>query len=97
MAEVPVQEQVELVHEETHIEHRPVNRRLSDEEVSEAGLLKERVIEITAMREEAVVSKTAYVREELVVTKSRHSRVEQINETVRRTEVEMERLQPEER
>ena len=95
VAEVPVQEQVELLHEETHLERRPINRRLSDEEVVQGGLLQERVIEITEMREEAVVTKEAFVREELVVTKSVHRRVEQIEETVRRTEIETERLQPE--
>ena len=94
VAEVPVQEQVELLHEETHLRRRPVDRRLSDEEVEQGGLLKERVIEITEMGEEAVVTKEAFVREELVVTKSLHRRVERIDETVRRTEVETERLPP---
>jgi uncharacterized protein (TIGR02271 family) len=93
VAEVPVQEQVELLHEETHIERRTVDRRLTDEEVSQGGLLQERVIEIAEMREEAVVTKEAFVREEVVVTKSVHRRVEQIDETVRRTEVETERLE----
>lgn len=94
VAEVPVQEQVELIYEETHLKRRPVNRRLSDEEVEQGGLLQERVIEITEMGEEAVVTKEAFVREELVVTKSVHRRVERIDETVRRTEVETERLPP---
>jgi stress response protein YsnF len=44
------------------------------------------------MREEAVVSKQAFVREELIVKKTIERRVEQIDETVRRTEVETERL-----
>jgi stress response protein YsnF len=95
IAEIPVQEDVELLHEETRLERRPVNRRLTEEEVAEGGLLQERVIEITEMREEAVVTKEAFVREELVVTKSVHRRVERIEETVRRTEVETERLEPE--
>ncbi len=93
MTEVPVQEDVELLFEQTNVERRPVNRRLTEEEVAAGGLLQERVVEITEMREEPVVSKEAFVREELVVTKSIHSRVEQISDTVRRTEVEMEGLQ----
>ncbi len=93
VTEVPVEEQVELLDEETHIERRPVNRRLTEEELVQGGLLQERVIEIAEMREEAVVTKEAFVREELVVRKSVHRRVEQIRETVRRTEVETERLQ----
>ncbi|MDP8914463.1 MAG: YsnF/AvaK domain-containing protein [Pseudomonadota bacterium] len=95
VAEIPVQEQVELLHEETHLRRRPVDRRISDEEVEQGGLLQERVIEITEMAEEAVVTKEAFVREELVVTKSLHRRVERVDETVRRTEVETERLPPE--
>ena len=94
VVDVPVEEQVELLHEETNLERRPVNRRLSEEEVAEAGLLQERVVEITEMREEAVVTKEAFVREELVVSKTVHRRVEQIRDTVRRTEVETERLEP---
>jgi stress response protein YsnF len=47
------------------------------------------------MREEAVVTKEAVVREELVVKKTIEKRVERIQETVRRTAVEMERLEPE--
>ena len=95
--EVPVQEEVELLHEEASISRRPVNRRLSDEELVQSGLLQDRVMEITLMREEAVVSKAAFVREEVVVTKTVERRVEQIHETVRRTEVETERLAPGER
>jgi stress response protein YsnF len=95
VAEVPVREEVELLEEETQVERRPVNRRLSDEEVAAGGLLQERVIEIAEMREEAVVTKEAFVREELVVRKNVHRRVEQINEVVRRTQVETERVEPE--
>jgi stress response protein YsnF len=94
VSEIPVQEEVELLYEETHLRRRPANRRLSDEEVEQGGLLQERVIEITEMGEEAVVTKEAFVREELVVTKSVNRRVERIEETVRRTEVETERLPP---
>lgn len=93
--EVPVQETVELFEERTDVSHRPIDRRLSEDEVVQRGLLLDRVVEVTEMREEAVVSKEAYIREELVVTKTVEQRVEQIDETVRRTEVETERLEPE--
>jgi stress response protein YsnF len=95
--EAPVQEEVVLFEEQTSIASRPVNRRLTDEEVVEGGLLQERVVEVTQMREEAVVTKEAFVREELVVTKNVEQRTQQINETLKRTEVETEWLQPEER
>lgn len=91
-SEAPVQEQVELSEEHASVERRPANRRLTQEEVIRGGLLQERVIEVSQMREEAVVSKEAFVREEVVVRKSVERRTEQINETVRRTEVETEEL-----
>jgi stress response protein YsnF len=46
------------------------------------------------MREEAVVSKEAFVREEVVVRKRVTERIEEVRDTVRRTEVETERLEP---
>jgi stress response protein YsnF len=91
-AEVPVTEQVELLEEHVSIEGRPVNRTVSEDDLQRGGLLQERVIEIAEMREEAIVSKEAFVREELVVKKNIERRVEQVQETVRRTEVEMEEL-----
>jgi stress response protein YsnF len=90
--EHPVREEVELLAEQTSIERRPADRRLSEAELEEGGLLRERVIEITEMREEAVVSKEAFVREELVVKKTVERRTEIIEDTVRRTRVETERL-----
>ena len=94
-SETPVREQVELTEERTLVERRPVGRRLTEEEVAQGGLLQNRVIEVTRMREEAVVTKEPFVREEVVIMKKVEHRIEQINETVRRTEVEVERLEAE--
>jgi stress response protein YsnF len=94
MTEVPVQERVELLEEEFQVETRRVNRRLTEEEVERSGLLQDRVVQFAAMREEAVVSKQPFVREEVVVRKQVTERVEEIRDTVRRTEVETERLEP---
>ena len=69
-------------------------RILSEAEIAESGLLQDRVIEIGEMREEAVVSKQAVVREELVVRKDVEQRTERVAETLRRTEVDVERLEP---
>lgn len=68
-------------------------RILSEEEIAQSGLLQERVIEIGETREEAVVSKHAVVREELVVRKDVEERTERVAETLRRTEVDVERLE----
>jgi stress response protein YsnF len=93
--EVPVVEEIELFEEQTRVERRPVNRRLTEEEIVASGLLQDRVVEVTQMREEAVLTKQAFVREELVVKKTVERRVEQVRDTVRRTAVEVERLEPE--
>jgi stress response protein YsnF len=90
--EIPVRQEVELVEEHASVERRPVTRQISEAELEAGGLLRERVIEIAQIREEAVVTKEAFVREEVVVTKSLERRVEQIHETIRRTEVETDEL-----
>jgi stress response protein YsnF len=87
--EVPVQQDVELIEEVARIDRRPVMRPISDADLESGGLLRERVIEITQMREEPVVTRQAFVREEVVVTKSIERRVERIEDTVRRTDVEV--------
>jgi uncharacterized protein (TIGR02271 family) len=69
-------------------------RVLSEAEIAESGLLQERVIEIGEMREEAVVTKQAVVREELVIRRDVEERTERVSETVRRTEVDIEQLEP---
>jgi hypothetical protein len=71
-------------------------RSISEEEIAERGLLQERVIEIGETREEAIVSKQAVVREELVVRRDVEQRTERIADTVRRTEVDVEQLEPKE-
>jgi Domain of unknown function (DUF2382) len=78
-----------------HEPPKPEGRIIGEAEIAERGLLRERVIEIGEMREEAVVSKQAFVREELVVRKDVEERTERIAETLRRTEVDVERLEPE--
>ncbi|HYW17505.1 MAG TPA: DUF2382 domain-containing protein [Allosphingosinicella sp.] len=72
----------------------PGGRSISEAEMAESGLLRERVIEIGEMREEAVVSKQAVVREELVVRRDVEERTERVSDTLRRTEVDIERLEP---
>jgi hypothetical protein len=51
---------------------------------------QERNIEMTETSEEAVVAKEAQVREELVVRKTAEEHVEKIDDTVRRTEVDVD-------
>jgi len=87
--EVPVHEQVTLREEHVDVQRRPGSgERLSSADA--AGLMQDRTIEMTETAEEAVVSKEARVREEVVVRKTAEQHVEQVNDTVRRTEVDVE-------
>jgi uncharacterized protein (TIGR02271 family) len=87
VVETPVNETVHLREEHVEVERRPVDRPVTAGE----DLFREREIEATTSREEAVVSKDARIREELVVHKSAEERDETIRDTVRRTEVREDR------
>jgi uncharacterized protein (TIGR02271 family) len=88
--EVPVHEEVSLREEHVSIERRPVNETLRSADLQSGDLLQERTVEMTETAEEAVVAKEARVREELVVRKTAEEHVEQIDQTVRRTEVDVD-------
>jgi uncharacterized protein (TIGR02271 family) len=86
VTEIPVHEQVRLRDERISVQRRAVDRPLTDAD----DAFRERTIDVTATGEEAVVGKTARVVEEVVVSKTAGERVEQIDDTVRRTEVEID-------
>ena len=86
--EVPVHEQVSLREEHVSVERRPVDEKLSAADGD--ALFQDRTIEMTETAEEAVVAKEARVTEELVVKKTAEEHVETIDDTVRRTEVEVD-------
>ncbi len=88
--EVPVHEQVTLREEHVSVERRPVNETLRAGELNAGDAFQERNIEMTETAEEAVVAKQAQVKEELVVRKTVEEHVENIDETVRRTEVDVD-------
>jgi uncharacterized protein (TIGR02271 family) len=88
--EVPVHEQVTLREEHVSVERRPVNETLRAGEMNSGDMFQERNIEMTETAEEAVVAKEARVREELVVRKTAEEHVENIDDTVRRTEVDVD-------
>jgi len=87
VVETPVQEQVSLRQEHVDIQRRAVDRPLTG---SDQALFQERTIEATESSEEAVVAKEARVVEEVVVRKEAEERVQTVQDTVRRTEVEVE-------
>jgi uncharacterized protein (TIGR02271 family) len=85
--EVPVHEQVNLREEHVDIERRPADRAV---DAAEGDVFRDREIEMTERAEEAVVSKEAHVREEVVVRKTAEEHIETIDDTVRRTEVDID-------
>ena len=91
VVEEPVHEEVRLRKEHVDIERRPVNQRAAADATGDAAeLLRERTVELQETAEEAVVAKEAIVTEELHIRKRAEERVEQIDDTVRRTEVEVD-------
>lgn len=89
MTETPVNEQVTLREEEVHVERRPVDRPVDPSEINQ---LREGTFELRERSEEAVVSKEARVIEEVVINKETHQRTENIQDTVRRTDVDVEQI-----
>ena len=86
--ETPVEEQVTLREERVNVERRPVNREVTD---ADLAAMQDQTIEMTARAEEAVVAKRARVIEEVVVRKEAQDRTETVRDTVRRTDVNVER------
>lgn len=90
--EVPVMHEIELTSEFVRVASRPASRSVSEQELEQGGLFRDRVFEIAQMREEALVRKDVVVREEVIVSKTTEHRVEQVRDTVRRTVVDTEYL-----
>lgn len=88
VSEVPVHEQVRLRNERINVERRAVDLPLS---AADADAFRERTIDMTATGEEAVVGKNARVVEEVVVSKTAEEHLEEVDDTVRRTDVEVDR------
>ncbi|WP_225984437.1 YsnF/AvaK domain-containing protein [Noviherbaspirillum aerium] len=87
--ETPVSESVQLREEHVKVERHPVDQPAS---MADLDAIKAGAVEMRETAEEAVVSKTARVVEEVVVGKETTQRTEDINDTVRRTDVEVEQL-----
>ncbi len=89
VSQTPVEEKVTLHQEKVTVERHPVNRPITD---ADTTAFKEQSIEMTETSEEAVVSKTARVVEEVVIGKTSTDRTETVRDTVRRTDVEVEKI-----
>jgi len=88
MREKPVQATVQLREDHLRVDRHPVDWAFSQADLAQG----DRVVEVTETGEEAVVSKTARVGEEVVVGKKTSHRAEHVKDTVRKTEVEIEKI-----
>jgi uncharacterized protein (TIGR02271 family) len=89
IVEQPVEEQIGLEEERVHVERRPVNRPVGAADLQSG---RDQVIEVEEYAEEPVVSKSARVVEEVLVGKDATQRTETIRDSVRHTEVDVEKL-----
>jgi stress response protein YsnF len=88
--ERPVEETVTLREERVEAGRRRVDRELSPEEAEAA--FEERTVEMTETAEEVEVEKVARVVGEVTLAKQVEEREETVRDTVRRTDVEVERV-----
>jgi len=89
MTERPVEEEVTLRDEHVKVERRPVDRPISEQELSG---LRDQSFEVMETAEEPVIQKRARVTEEVVVGKETTERTQKVNDTVRHTDVKVERI-----
>jgi uncharacterized protein (TIGR02271 family) len=88
VTEKPVEQQITL-----HEEHCEVARRaVSDPKLSQDIDWRDQTLEVTETSEQPVVTKTARVAEEVVIRKRGSDHVETVRDTVRRQQIEVERV-----
>lgn len=91
IVERPVEEHIKLREEHVDVERRPVDRPATDADLANA---QEGELNITERAEEAVVDKEARVVEEVNIHKEVDEHDETIRDTVRNTEVDIDKLDP---
>jgi uncharacterized protein (TIGR02271 family) len=91
VTERPIEENVQLREEHVRVQRNPVNRPASE---ADFQAFKEGTVEVTESAEEAVVSKQARVVEEVVVGKDVSERTQTVRDSVRKTDVEVEEITP---
>jgi len=89
IVEIPVHETIGLREEHVDVQRRKVDQPISP---SDAAAFREQTIEMRESAEEAVVEKSARITEEVSIGKQVSERQQQIDDTVRHTEVDVERL-----
>src|SRR5581483_1732385 len=90
VTEKPVAAEVQLREERVTVERHPANRPVTAGDEA----FREREIEVTETSEQPVISKEARVVEEVVVGKTAQQRTQTVRDTVKRTDVEVEKITP---
>jgi uncharacterized protein (TIGR02271 family) len=90
VTEQPVRELVKLHEERAFVDRRAVDRPATEEDLTN---FREGTIEVRETTEEPVVAKEARVVEEVRVGKQSQDRTETINDTVRRKDVDVQRVE----
>ncbi len=86
-----VSEDVHLRDETVSVEKRAINERVSSADAEALLNQGDTVVSMTEHDEEVVVAKDAVVTDEVVVKKTADDKVERVTETVRKTEVDIDR------
>jgi stress response protein YsnF len=94
VSERPIEETVRLREEKVAVEQHRTDRKLSPEEAEKA--FQQKTVELTETAEEAVISKEAHVVEEVSLRKTAAEREETVQATARRTDVNVEEIDPDE-
>jgi stress response protein YsnF len=89
IVERPVEEHIRLREEHVHVERQAVDRPLSGDE---RNAFQDRDIELTERSEVPVVNKEARVVEEVKISKEVNERDEVVRDTVRNTEIDIDKL-----
>ena len=92
VSERPVEETVTLREEEVEVARRPVDRKLKSGEAEAA--FQDKTVEMLATSEELEVSKEARVVGEVSLGKRVAEQEETVKDTVRRSQVEVEKIKP---
>jgi len=91
VSETPVEEDVTLREEHVNVDRRPADYTFHG---ADSEAFQESVVEIREAYEELILNKKARVVEEVVINKDVDERTETVRETLRRTEVDIEPLEP---
>ena len=91
VSETPVEEDVTLREERVNVDRRPADYTFHG---TESEAFQESIVEIREAYEELILNKKARVVEEVVINKNVEEHTETVRETLRKTEVDVEPLEP---